>query len=317
MMETGEIDMNGSTWPKTDIIIIGAGPAGIAAGIQLRRYGLDVLVLEKDSPGGLLHEANFVENYPGFPEGISGTKLVSLLIDHLDGAGVRRFTDIEITSVDYRDGSFILGTSADPRAYSSRFLVIATGTIPNPQAIPPVSDQWGRVLNGVRDLIKGGIGDCTIAIVGGGDAAFDYSLGLTRNDELRKNTIHILNRSSHVKCLPLLWDRARNNERINYHKDTSIIRMTATKETLHLLLQSPGRTWELETDYLIYAIGRRPNLDFLSNTLRERLDDLRKEGLLYLVGDVGNGIHRQAAIAVGQGIEAAMRIAEIFPEPKE
>jgi thioredoxin reductase len=139
---------------------------------------------------------------------------------------------------------------------------------------------------------------------GAGDAAFDYALNLAS----RGNEVHILNRSARARCLPLLWERARAAPRISYHEETRINGIKPSKEGLALELSSPGAEWSLELDYAIFAIGRVPQLDYLSERLRARLAQLQEEGKLYLIGDLCRGRYRQTAIAVGDGLEAAMRI---------
>lgn len=113
---------------KTEnVTIIGAGPAGIAAGIQLKRSGINTLVLEKDEIGGLLRNANLVENYPGFPLGITGLNLVNLFREQLRGVSVRpRFE--EVIGLDFKKVIFFIETRK--KTYLSRIVVIATGTKP-------------------------------------------------------------------------------------------------------------------------------------------------------------------------------------------
>ena len=93
-----------------EVLIIGAGPAGIAAAMQLKRYGLDPHIVECSAIGGLLHNANLVENYPGFPGGIPGPKLVSLLKQHVRDLHLR-LTYGEVTRLDIVDGVFRAKTS--------------------------------------------------------------------------------------------------------------------------------------------------------------------------------------------------------------
>lgn len=150
----------------------------------------------------------------------------------------------------------------------------------------------------------------TIAIVGGGDAAFDYALNMARN-----NDILILNRSAQISCLPLLWDRARANSRITYLPETYISQITsAPDQTISLDINSPAGPDSIRVDILIGAIGRDPQLDFLSGQFSEKAIQLETQGYLYYVGDVVNGLYRQTAIAVGNGILTAMKIHSFLEE---
>jgi thioredoxin reductase len=116
-----------------DVIVIGAGPAGIAAAIQLRRQGIDPVVFEKDAIGGLLRNANLVENYPGFPGGITGIDLVALLKKQLTEYSVRVITE-DVTNLDY-DGEFFVAKTAN-QGYHSRIMLIALQPEPSPNRLP-------------------------------------------------------------------------------------------------------------------------------------------------------------------------------------
>ena len=110
------------------VIIIGGGPAGIITAIQLKRYGIDPLVLEKKQLGGLLWNANLVENYPGFPRGITGVKLANLLVKHYNSYDIKTIYK-EVQSIDFYNQIFTISTAKN--TFSSKLLVIASGTVPN------------------------------------------------------------------------------------------------------------------------------------------------------------------------------------------
>jgi thioredoxin reductase len=289
-----------------DVIIIGAGPGGMATALQMKRYGIDPLVFEHNQIGGLLNNANLVENYPGFPGGIPGPKLVKLFEEQIQFYSIRITAD-SIGQIDHQDNIFIV--SSQDQVYRSRFLVIASGTKPRQfsDINIPVELQ-DRVFYEVFPLLDHK--EQLIAIVGAGDAAFDYALNLgTENDIL------VLNRSDQISCLPLLWKRAKKESRIEYLQNTKIreiSRSSAGKVELHC--STPNGSSLYEIDYLIGAIGRDPQLDFISGQFAEKAIQLESLGELYYVGDVVNGIYRQTAIAVGNGILTAMKIYERLKE---
>lgn len=289
-----------------EVIIIGAGPAGLASAIQLRRYGIHPLLLERGEVGGLLRNANLVENYPGFPRGISGARLVKLFTRQASNVGVV-VTQAEVTSIAYDQGLFQVRTSQG--SYLSRLAVIATGTKPLRIAglfIP--EELQDRVFYEVHELLKVE-GKCVV-IIGGGDAAFDYALNLAK-----KNHVTILNRGEKPKCLPLLWERARGVDSIAY-QDQTLVQKIRKCPTSGMLVDCQTQACELQfhADYLLIAIGREANMDCLSADFIQQTPMLEKQGILYIIGDVKNGIFRQTSIAVGEGILTAMKVYRYLKE---
>lgn len=282
-----------------NVAIIGAGPAGLATALQLKRYGVSALLFERERGGGLLWNANLVENYPGFPDGISGSDLVHLFIEQSKRYAIEVVHEsvLQIAS----QGNF-LQVVTDKNAYLVRILVIASGTKPKifPAGFIPDS-MHDKVLYEVFPLLdrKG-----SVAIVGAGDAAFDYALNLAKN-----HPVAILNKDSEVKCLPLLMERCLVSPAISYYERTMITSLSiSTGGGIDLQCMQPSGKISLHTDYLLGAIGRQPQLDFMSPAIEAEASSLMEEGRLYYVGDVKNGSYRQTAIAVGNGIQAAMKI---------
>jgi len=276
-----------------EVVIVGAGPAGMTAAIQLKRYGIPFVILEKERVGGLLWNANLVENYPGFPAGVSGPKLVGLIEKQMERIGVEVTFD-SVADLDYDETGFRVKTLQTE--YRPRFVIVASGTRPNPfpLAIPDVAQ--GMVFSDVYHLLH--VSDKHVVIIGAGDAAFDYALNLTKN----RNSVTILNRRGEVKCLRLLWERAMAESSIEYRAETPVSKIDLDETAGRLKVRTEAGE-SLEADYLLFALGRIPQMDFLSAELVDK-----KVNGLYFVGDVKNGLFRQAAIAAGDGLRAAMKI---------
>jgi thioredoxin reductase len=282
------------------VLIIGAGPAGLSTAIQLKRYGIHPLLFERDEVGGLLRNANLVENYPGFPKGISGTNLVKLFIRQAQNLNIDVIYE-EVVDLAYDQELFQARTGKN--TYASRVVVIATGTKPiHFKNISIPEDLTERVIYEVHDLLH--VENKCVVIIGSGDAAFDYAMNLSK-----KNRIIILNRGEKPKCLPLLWERAQKVPAISYRNNTEVNQLIKdSKGGMLMDCQSPAGALQFHADYLVGAIGRETQLDYLSEPFLQQAQALEEQGVLYRIGDVKNGIYRQTSIAVGAGVLTAMKI---------
>ncbi len=320
-----------------NIAVIGAGPAGVAAAVQLKRGGIDPLVFERGRVGGLLREANLVENYPGFPDGIEGHGLADLMTAHLSRAGAEVIHE-EVTLLEHSKDAFSVRTPSG--VTTAETVVIASGTMPKALHGVRISERAkDRVTYGMQGLEE--VRDGRVVVIGGGEAAFDYALNLAR-----WNDVAILHRSSYPRCIPVLRGRCEASPRITYHPNTIVEEISASPSGVFLecVEESAGGTGpfaaggsrtgtdrvpvgvsksserrytgsgpkggakRIAADHVIVAIGRMPCLGFLGSGLVAQLDVLRRAGLLYLIGDVTNGNMRQAAISAGDGVRAAMEI---------
>jgi len=283
------------------VAIIGAGPAGLAMAIQLKRYGINPVVYECRQPGGLLWNANLVENYPGFPGGIRGPELVRLLVEQARETGVE-ITYEEVTSLDCKGNVFSLRSGQ--KRYQYGWVAIASGTRPVMAPLKDLPVETKKYIHyEVYPLLN--LKWKKIVIVGAGDAAFDYALNLAWQNE-----VTILNRGSEKSCLPLLYERVQDHPNITYMQNIGVsqVELDDVLSQLQLTCTSPAGMRKLVADYLLFAIGREPRLGFLSENLIQSQEELVESGRLFLIGDVKNDIYRQTAIAVGDGIMAAMKL---------
>jgi len=279
------------------LAIIGAGPAGIAAAIQLKRSRCDFLLLEKSSIGGLLHEANCVENFPGIANGIAGRTLAARFQRQLAAAGIA-VEKAQVQHLACRGGAFVLQT--EKQTFTAARVILACGTMPLPIE-PPLDQPWlrKRIFDSILPLLK--CSRQTIVIIGGGDAAFDYALNLAR-----KNRVHIVIRSNKARALPLLIERCRSHPQIVIHENSPLTSARKGAEADGVILEARGK--KISCQRILTAIGRAPAMHFLASDLRASLDDFVKQKKIWIAGDASNGRFRQAAIAAADGLRAAMEI---------
>jgi thioredoxin reductase (NADPH) len=288
------------------VTILGAGPAGIAAAIFLKRAGLEPVILERTEIGGLLLNANLVENYPGFPQGISGYELVENFKNHIKKLKIE-ITKKNVKKVSLKDGVFLL--SVDGEEISSSVLIIASGTKPKKLGISGESELFGRKLfyeiKNIPPLEK----NDKVVIIGSGDCAFDYALNLA--SEVK--SVDIIFRGKHPKCLPLLSERAKSIENIRPHPNL-LPRGFEETEGILTKCSSEGKEMEFPSDYVLVAAGREPNMDFLPELIEFEIneDGSCKVPGLFIAGDVRRGKKRQVGISVGDGIICAMSAVEFL-----
>lgn len=291
------------------IAIIGGGPAGIAAAIQLRRYMLDPVLFESGEIGGLLNNAWNVENYPGFPEGISGTALVELFKKHLEKFDVDVRKD-NVEMAEYYDSVKRFEIRTSEASFSPEYMVVASGTKPRKlEEVENLPDECKRkIFYEVYPLLS--VENKKIAVIGAGDAAFDYALNLAR-----KNEVVVLNRSKRISALPQLQDKLKKSDKITYCENAEIFRIESLSDgSLAITIGKFEEQWLMEVDFLVAAVGREPRKDFYSKNLRKKEKALIDKGILYVIGDASSDRYRQASIGVGEGIRAAMQIYDRIRE---
>jgi len=283
---------------KDRVVVIGAGPCGIAASIQLHRCGIPTCLMEKGQVGGLLRNANLVENYPGFPNGITGELICKLMENQLLASGITPMFE-EVMEITPFNAGFNVVT-ATGLGVNAAAVVIATGTRPLTNRTPCEKNLPAElVYYEVKDLISKHQGKGQhVAIIGAGDAAYDYSLNLISREF--KVTMLQRNRPS---ALSLLRDRVLRNNEITILQHANVISCEEESGIIKIDLDLDGKDSILQADFLLIACGRTPDDRLLCT-----LDELKigEDQGLFTGGDLNRGIYRQAGIAVGDGLRAAM-----------
>ncbi|NHJ32090.1 MAG: NAD(P)/FAD-dependent oxidoreductase [Asgard group archaeon] len=288
----------------SQVVVIGAGPAGCAAAIQLKRYGLDVILIDKEKVGGLARNANFIENQIGFPKGISGVEFCYTLEEHIKHLEIETIKD-EIISINWDKSQDDFVAKSKKNQYNCKYLVVATGTKPRRLGFKGEEELWKNSLLFYEPakMLEKLFFNKKIAIIGSGDAAFDYALNLAN----RENHVTIITRTKDYKSLPLLVQRATDNKFITIKPNQVIKEFAAKKEKEEILpIVRTKSKEEIIVDFILIAVGRDPN----HIPSEVKLDKFVKENRICFIGDLVNKTERQISIASGQGIRCAMKIAK-------
>lgn len=284
---------------EVEVLVIGAGPAGMTAALQLKRSGIDPYLVEKDRLGGALLNAGNVENYPGVMQGTPGSELAQLFHDHLNAFGI----EVHRSAVNglTRDGVHFVARCSDDEI-RARAVVVATGCVPIRLNIPGEIEHSGKtVFHELRDLPSDlGAKAC---VIGGGDVAFDYALSLAA----RNFKVQIILRSHWPRCLARLYRSALASGKINILPDHEPKELKKNGASLEVVFKDTSKP-PVVCDFALVAVGRTPDTRFISPDLLQGNAKLP----LYFAGDVVNGSYRQVGIAVGDGLRCAMEIARYF-----
>ena len=285
------------------VSVIGAGPAGISLAIQLKRFGIGFFLFEKKRVGGLLRNGYLIENYPGFPKGISGENLSDLFGKHLDLLDIDViYSKVEVVKFDRKKNRFKI--FFDRGIYFSDYVVFATGTVPvYPESVDGFSDEIkGNIFFEITELI--GLSGKNFLIIGGGDAAFDYALSLSGS-----NNTTIALRSNKPRALSTLVERVRMSDKSEILSGVYIKSIEHNSDgKLIVSFLGGSENFSIRFDSVIFATGRVSDNVLYTELYRDNnLPDMIKERAL-IIGDAKNGIFRQVSIAVGDGLKTAMEI---------
>ncbi len=281
------------------VAVIGAGPAGMSAAIQLARLGIDPLVFERHRPGGLLWNAFSVENYPGFPEGISGPDLVERFRRQFV-RWVPHWLGEEALMVG-REGS-LFRVRTHRSEYSVGRVILASGTRPGPvhgiEIDPSAANRVFRDVGSIPHRFPG-----EWVVVGGGDAAFDHALWLAESA-----TVSLFMRGAQPRALPLLRERARCHPQIRVRAGVTVVAVrSGPAGGLGIEILHRGRPESVFAGGVVLALGREAETGCLATELVASEGGEPCPGLIW-VGDVAHVPFRQVAIAVGDGVRAALRV---------
>ncbi|GAA4415746.1 thioredoxin-disulfide reductase [Georgenia halophila] len=295
-----------------DIVIIGSGPAAWTAAIYAARAALHpVLVASSVEVGGELMNTTEVENYPGFPEGITGPELMAKLQAQAERFGTEVVYE-DVVAVDL-DGPVKRVSLADGTEYDTATLVYATGSayrklgLPEEQALSGRGISWCATCDGFFFRGK------TIAVVGGGDSAMEEATFLTRFAE----KVYVIHRRETLRASKIMQQRAFDNEKIDFLWNADVAGIHGTTAVTGVTLRDTvtGAERDLELDGVFVAIGHDPRTHLVHGQLELTVDGTiavkgRSSGTsiegVFAAGDVVDPHYRQAVTAAGSGAAAAL-----------
>ncbi|MEL7244704.1 MAG: thioredoxin-disulfide reductase [Cyanobacteria bacterium J06573_2] len=300
-----------------NLVIIGSGPAGYTAAIYAGRANLKPVVFEGFEvgglPGGQLMTTTEVENFPGFPAGITGPQLMDKMKAQAERWGAELYTE-DVVSVDLSQRPFTVRSAE--REFKTNSIVIATGATAKRLGLPSEQTFWSRgisacaICDGATPIFHG----AELAVIGAGDSAAEESIYLTKYGD----TVNLLVRSDKMRASKAMQDRVLNNPKIKVHWNTEAVDIFGDENHMQGIKVRNNQTGEessLAAKGLFYAIGHTPNTSLFKGQLE--LDDVgyvvtksnsvetSVEGV-YAVGDVQDHEFRQAITAAGSGCMGAM-----------
>ena len=294
---------------RTNLLIIGSGPAGLTAAIYAARANLAPIVIAGTVPGGQLMITSDVENYPGFPEGILGPDLMAKFREQAERFGAR-IVDVDVERVDLGERPF--RAWARGIEYRADSVIVATGASALWLGLESETRLRGRGVSACATCDGFFFRDKEIAVVGGGDTALEEATYLTRF----ATKVHLLHRRDAFRASKIMVDRAVDHPKIEIHTNTAVEEVLGDAKVQGLRLRdtTTDELRDVDMEGLFVAIGYRPNTEVFRDWLD--LDDKgylvvrdetgsKIEGI-FIAGDVHDHRYRQAVTAAGDGCKAAI-----------
>ena len=291
-----------------EVVIIGGGPAGLTAGIYTSRARLNSLLIEKGVVGGQIIDAEQVENYPGFPEGISGLELGQLMHQQAAKYGLKTII-AEATGVKPQGKPIVVETTEGD--FTARAVIIASGSERHKLGIPGEEEFTGKGVSYCATCDAAFFRDLPVAVIGGGNAAITEALHLTKF----ASRVTVIHRRNQLRASGIMQEKASAEPKIEFRWDTvaEAIEGENSVKRIRLRQVKTGEKSTLDVAGVFISVGLKPSTDYLKGILP--LDDggyvitnnkMETEipGIL-AAGDIRHDSARQAITAAGDGATAA------------
>jgi len=293
-----------------ELVIIGGGPAGLTAAIYAGRAKLDTLLIEKGLIGGQIINAEMVENYPGFPQGISGFDLAEAIHQQAKKYDVHQLDD-EVIEISIEEAQKVVHLAAGGTC-RARAVIVASGSERRKLGVPGEEDFVGKGVSYCATCDGAFFGDQRVAVVGGGDAALTEALFLTRF----ASKVTLIHRRDQLRASKIVQERALSDPKIGVVWDTVVEEIVGDTMMSGLNLRNVKTKEQsfLESEGLFIYAGLKPSIDCVKSivSLDEAANiianDLMETNIpgIFAAGDIRRNSGRQAIIAAGDGATAAL-----------
>lgn len=292
-----------------NVIIIGSGPAGLTAALYTARANLRPLVFTGNEIGGQVSITTEVENYPGFPEGLTGPELVERFQKQAERFGAR-IEYAEVTEVDFDVQPFRIKTYDNE--YQAKTIIVATGASPRKLGVPGEVEFTGRGVSYCATCDGFFFREKEVIVVGGGDSALEEGVFLTKFAD----RVRIIHRRDQLRAGYTMQERAKRNQKIEFIWDTVVTEINGdgAVESVEIENVKTGEASTLKTEGVFIYIGHYPNSHLFKNKL-----EMDEHGYLitdrhtrtsvpgvFAAGEIADPIFRQVVTSAGEGCRAAI-----------
>ncbi|MSO14277.1 thioredoxin-disulfide reductase [Rickettsiales endosymbiont of Trichoplax sp. H2] len=305
---------------KTEVLIIGSGPAGYSAAIYAARSALNPILVSGSQPGGQLTITADVENYPGFAETIQGPWLMEQMKQQSEKAGTEFINDT-IKNVELTKNPFIASGDSG-NVYEAKSIIIATGAQAKWLGLESEKKYMGFGVSGCATCDGFFYKNKEVIVVGGGNTAVEEALYLTNH----ASKVTLIHRRDSLRAEKILQERLFNHPKIHILWDTVLLEVLGTDKPLSvegakIKNLKTGREDKIKIDGIFIAIGHKPNTELFKGSI-----DMDDEGYIithpdstktstpgiFASGDVQDKIYRQAVTAAGTGCMAALEVSKFL-----